>query len=168
MALNGLAGAGQSKTQILESKGIFEDKATGQIQILGGIFNRKKSNSGSSTPTTKKPPVVNGDATSPVTGHGGGGEEREEKLKAEEAGRRHHSEKENERERVAGSVNEKNTATASGELTTFISSCRPCHHHYTSRYPYLTMRYQRVLDPISTYLVLQSAQLLSHADTAAR
>jgi hypothetical protein len=89
MALNGLAGAGQSKTQILEAKGIFEEKATGQVQLLGGIFNRKKSGSGSSTPTTKKSPADNGDLTSPVSGTGGG---RDEKMKLEEAMRRQEKE----------------------------------------------------------------------------
>lgn len=60
MSLNGLAGAGQSKTAILESKGIFEEKPTGEFQFLGGIFNRKKPsskpNSGSSSP--KKPEIT--------------------------------------------------------------------------------------------------------------
>ena len=50
MALNGLAGAGQSKTTLLESKGIFEEKPTGEFVFLNGLFSRKKSASGSSTP----------------------------------------------------------------------------------------------------------------------
>lgn len=50
MALNGLAGAGQTKRTLLESKGIFEERLTGDMQLLGGIFNRKKSGSGTSTP----------------------------------------------------------------------------------------------------------------------
>jgi hypothetical protein len=50
MSLNVLAGAGQSKRSLLESKGIFEERPTGEVQLLGGIFNRKKSDSGTSTP----------------------------------------------------------------------------------------------------------------------
>lgn len=52
MSLNVLAGAGQSKRALLESKGIYEERQTGEVQLLGGLFNRKyKSGSGSSTPT---------------------------------------------------------------------------------------------------------------------
>lgn len=55
MSLNALAGAGQTKRALLESKGIYEERATGEVQILGGIFNRKRiSGSGSSTPKTEK------------------------------------------------------------------------------------------------------------------
>lgn len=105
MALNGLAGAGHKKTQILESKGIFEEKATGEMQILGGIFNRKKSGSGTSTPTpmTKKPSVGDGDAISPV----GGGES--DKVKLEETARRQ------EKEKVAGLDAERKAIKAAGE-----------------------------------------------------
>lgn len=51
MSLNVLAGAGQSKRALLESKGIYEERASGEVQLLGGMFNRKKkTDSGTSTP----------------------------------------------------------------------------------------------------------------------
>lgn len=50
MALNVLAGAGQYKRELLESKGVFEERFTGDVQLLGGIFSRKKSGSGTTTP----------------------------------------------------------------------------------------------------------------------
>jgi len=63
MALNGLAGAGQAKTAILESKGIYEQSSKASIQMFGGIFggkSNKKASATRSTPTKAIPEVDEG------------------------------------------------------------------------------------------------------------
>jgi hypothetical protein len=42
MALNGLAGAGKTKTEILASKGIHEEPYTGGMEIISGLLGKKK------------------------------------------------------------------------------------------------------------------------------
>jgi hypothetical protein len=55
MALNGLAGAGQAKTAILASKGIYAPESKATIQMFGGIFGKSKDKKPSTTsPTTRR------------------------------------------------------------------------------------------------------------------
>jgi hypothetical protein len=55
MALNGLAGAGQAKTSILASKGIYAPESKATIQMFGGIFGKSKDKKPSTTsPTTRR------------------------------------------------------------------------------------------------------------------
>ena len=63
MALNGLAGAGQAKTAILESKGIYEQHSKASIQMFGGIFGGKSNKKAPATRSTPR-------KVTPVSGEG--------------------------------------------------------------------------------------------------
>lgn len=59
MALNGLTGAIEAKTAILESKGIYAPASKAQMQLFGGGifgFGKSKANkqSTATTPTTRR------------------------------------------------------------------------------------------------------------------
>jgi hypothetical protein len=74
MALNGLAGAGKAKTTILESKGIFEKPCTGEVQFLGGRFNKsKKKPTFTTVPINKQESVGSFHEKSKKDGEGQGG-----------------------------------------------------------------------------------------------
>lgn len=55
MALNGLAGAGQAKSAILEAKGIYAPHSKAQTQMFGGIFGKSKDKRTTvASPTTRR------------------------------------------------------------------------------------------------------------------
>jgi hypothetical protein len=60
MALNGLAGAGQAKTAILEAKGIYAPASKAQMQLFGGgIFGKSRDKKTPTvTPTTRRSDVM--------------------------------------------------------------------------------------------------------------
>jgi hypothetical protein len=70
MALNGLAGAGQAKTAILEAKGIYAPASKASIQMFGGIFG-KSNKSNTSTPTSRKVDTHSGGQENEHTGKSG-------------------------------------------------------------------------------------------------
>jgi hypothetical protein len=55
MSLNGLAGAGKAKTDILASKGIHEEPYHGEMNVFGGLFGKKKNKAGTRTVIPIKP-----------------------------------------------------------------------------------------------------------------
>jgi len=55
MSLNGLAGAGKAKTDILASKGIHEEPYHGEMDVFGGLFGKKKNKAGTRTVIPIKP-----------------------------------------------------------------------------------------------------------------
>jgi hypothetical protein len=60
MALNGLAGAGQAKTAILEAKGIYAPASKAQLQLFGGgIFGKGRDKKPpTTTPTIRRPDAM--------------------------------------------------------------------------------------------------------------
>jgi hypothetical protein len=62
MALNGLAGAGQAKTAILEAKGIYAPASKAQLQLFGGgIFGKVRDKKPpTTTPTTRRSDAMTG------------------------------------------------------------------------------------------------------------
>jgi hypothetical protein len=63
MALNGLADAGQAKTAILESRGIYAPASKAQLQLFGGgIFgNGRDKKPPHTTPTIRRPDAMTGE-----------------------------------------------------------------------------------------------------------
>jgi hypothetical protein len=63
MALNGLAGAGQAKTAILEAKGIYAPASKAQLQLFGGgIFGKGRDKKPpTTTPTIRRPDAMTGE-----------------------------------------------------------------------------------------------------------
>jgi len=74
MALNGLADAGQAKTAILESRGIYAPASKAQLQLFGGgIFgNGRDKKPPTSTPTKRRQDATPGQEKENQAGQSGG------------------------------------------------------------------------------------------------